>query len=75
MKKIFTILALCMIGFTFISCEKEAEEIEDTSKSYAVKCYYCGSRNISIFSPPPSHSHLPRTYNCHDCGNGGAFPF
>ena len=75
MKKIITILALIMISFSFVSCEEEVENVESTSKSYAVKCQYCGSRNISVFNPPASHSHLPRTYNCHDCGNGGAFPF
>ena len=28
MKKIFTILAICMMGFTFISCDKETDKVQ-----------------------------------------------
>ena len=76
MKKIFTILSIALLSITFTGCEKEVEEVEeiqDTSHATITifRCTSCKSNNIEVYYPPPYLSHLPPSYNCNDCGEGG----
>ena len=73
MKKIFTILSVALLSMTFTGCEKEAQEIQDTSHitTTTFRCTSCKSNNIKVYYPPANMSHLPPSYTCNDCGAGG----
>ena len=71
MKKLILALALSMIGFTFISCEKEEIETEK-SNSYSITyvCSKCGETvKLDIFY----YGELTPSYTCRTCGHGGTF--
>ena len=73
MKKIFTILSIALFSMTFTGCEKEVQEIQDTSYTTITffRCTFCKSNNIKVYYPPANMSHLPPSYTCNDCGKGG----
>ena len=73
MKKIFTILSITLLSMTFTGCEKEVQEIEYTPNATITvfRCTFCKSNNIEVYYPPAYLSHLPPSYTCNDCGEGG----
>ena len=73
MKKIFTILSIALLSMTFTGCEKEVQEIQDTSYTTITffRCTFCKSNNIKVYYPPANMSHLPPSFTCNDCGEGG----
>lgn len=70
MKKIIIILAI--ISMAFVSCDKnEVEKIESNATTTSYYCRHCKSNDIKVFYPPRNMSHLPPSYVCNVCGEGG----
>lgn len=73
MKKIFIILGIALFSITFTACEKEVQEIQYTPNATITvfRCTFCKSNNIEVYYPPAYLSHLPPSFTCNDCGEGG----
>lgn len=73
MKKISTILSIVLLSMTFTGCEKEVQEIQHTPNATITvfRCTFCKSNNIKVYYPPAYLSHLPPSFTCNDCGEGG----